>query len=203
MDLYRVIEKRRSVRAFMPDEIEFDKIANIIEAARHAPSAGNLQAWKFIVIWEEKTRHAIAELCVRQEWIAQAPVLIVVCAELEAEKEFYGQRGELYALQSAAAATEHLLLAATKEGLGSCWVGAFQEGQVSRLLEIPDKARPTAIIALGYHEGGVAPMVKKKVEDITFFHKWGNRTSDLIAKKHEYYKYLEKILQKGKALLSK
>jgi nitroreductase len=204
MDLYESIKKRRSIRSFLDKEVEFEKIGNILDAARLAPSAGNLQDWKFILVYKKETREQIAALCPKQEWVAHAPVIIVVCSEIEQDREYYGERGEqLYAIQNAAAATENLLLAATAEGLGSCWVGAFNEPDLKKLLGIPGSARPLTVIGLGYYEGLVDELPRKRLEDITFFHQWGNRTKDMVSKTSEYHTYVSELLEKGKDLLQK
>lgn len=158
----RVIEaivKRSSVRRFKKEPVSRTVIENLLEAARWAPSAGNLQPWFFYVVTDPDLRRCLMLAALKQEFIAEAPVVIVACAEPARSARFYGDRGrELYCLQDTAAATQNILLAATAYGLGSCWVGAFDESRVQHCLGIPPELRPVAIVAIGYP----APSTEKR-----------------------------------------
>lgn len=149
--ILQVIHQRVSVRKYRPDPVPRELIVQLLEAARWAPSAGNLQPWHFYVVTHEERRRCLATAALRQDFVASAPVCIVVCAEPERSARHYGERGRhLYCLQDTAAATQNILLAATALGLGSCWVGAFDEDQVRSCLNIPDRLRPVAIVPVGY-----------------------------------------------------
>ncbi len=149
-DFITVLTTRRSVRAFLPDEIPDAKIAKLVTAATLAPTAGNMQAWYFFMVKHEYLRRKLSELALNQKFIAQAPVVIVVCADLERARAAYRERGEeLYCIQETAAATQNLLLAAHSSGLGACWVGAFDEHAVSELLDLPPRYRPMALVPMG------------------------------------------------------
>lgn len=125
-------------------------IQRLLEAATLAPSAGNLQSWHFVVVRQAQLRADLARAA-GQRFVGLAPVIVVVCADLARIGPYYGLRGrELYCLQDTAAAVENLLLAATALGLGACWVGAFAEGEVSRLLELPRHLRPVALVPVGF-----------------------------------------------------
>lgn len=179
MDCFKAIVMRRSIRKYMDSPVEWDKIGTIVRAGQHAPSSGNLQNWKFIVVTEEAKRKALAEASLQQYWMATAPVHIVVCGIPKWTADFYGTRGErLYSTQNCAAATENMLLTATALGLGSCWVGAFEEEMVRRALGIPSYARPQAIITIGYSDEKVPPPQYYALENITFLEVWGNRIRD-------------------------
>lgn len=150
MDLWTAIERRRSLRRFRRTDISRATVQRIIAAAIRAPSAGNLQPWHFVVVRREEIKHALALAAYGQSFVAEAPVVIVVCAEPERSATGYGTRGsELYCLQDTAAATGHILLAATALGLGGCWVGAFDEGAASRALSLPSHLRPVAMVPIG------------------------------------------------------
>ncbi len=151
MDFWQVLADRYSVRAFDPDvDVSPEQVERLLQAAIQAPSAGNRQPWHFYVVWEEAVRRQLAMAAYGQSFIAQAPVVIVVCADPEQSAARYGQRGRnLYCLQDTAAATEHILLAATALGLGGCWVGAFDEAQAARILRLPPRHRPIAILPIG------------------------------------------------------
>jgi nitroreductase len=151
MDFWQVIESRRSIRRFDPAvDIPPETVERLLSAAILAPSAGNRQPWHFYVVRDPKLREGLAAAAYGQGFISQAPVAIVVCADAEQSVGRYGQRGrELYCLQDTAAAVEHILLTAVALGLGSCWVGAFDEGEAARVLDLPDRHRPVAILPIG------------------------------------------------------
>lgn len=155
MDFWQVIEARHSVRSFDPAvDIPPETVERLLTAAIRAPSAGNRQPWHFYVVRNLATRRALAAAAYGQTFVAQAPLVIVVCADAGQSAGRYGQRGrELYCLQDTAAATEHILLAAVALGLGGCWVGAFDEDQAARALNLPPRHRPVAILPIGKPAG--------------------------------------------------
>ncbi|MBU4265686.1 MAG: nitroreductase family protein [Candidatus Altiarchaeales archaeon] len=151
MELSEAINGRHCIRRFRPDEMEEEKVEGILEAAREAPSAGNLQARDFIVVRDSKKRRELAEAALSQNSVSEAPLVIVVCANPGKSAAKYGSRGEeLYCIQDATAAVQNILLAVHSLGLGACWVGAFDENSVREVLGIPSEIRPVAIIPIGY-----------------------------------------------------
>ncbi|OYT42027.1 MAG: nitroreductase [Candidatus Altiarchaeales archaeon ex4484_43] len=151
MDILDIIKNRRSIRHFSPRDVESDKIDKILEAAKWAPSAGNLQARDLILIKDPKTRDKIATAALNQGFISEAPIVIVVCANRRRSGYRYGRRGELlYCIQDATASIQNMLLMAHSMGLGSCWVGAFDGEKVREILGIPPEVSPVAIIPIGY-----------------------------------------------------
>jgi nitroreductase len=128
-----------------------EHITQILDAGTHAPSAGNIQDWRFVVIKDRGKRIQLAEASMSQMWIADAPVLIVVCTNMDKISERYGDRGrDLYSIQDTAAAVQNMLLAAHALGLASCWIGSFSEDAVTHILKIPEDVRPVAILPIGY-----------------------------------------------------
>lgn len=152
MDVFDAIYGRCSIRSFDSSRSIPDDVLNrILEAATRAPSAGNLQPWRFIVVRDEGVKEDLARAALMQSWITEAPVIVVVCADLDASGVRYGERGRrLYAIQDSAAATMLMLLAAYALGLGACWVGAFDEDSVRKALNLPENIRPLSIVPLGY-----------------------------------------------------
>jgi nitroreductase len=146
-----VIKGRRSIRRFKRGEkVSEEDLRKILEAATYAPSAGNRQPWEFIIVENEDTKNKLAEAAYNQTWITEAPIIIVVCANEERSASRYGERGRtLYCIQDTAAATQNMLLMAHSLGYGTCWVGAFNENEVRRILNIPIGVRPVAIIPIG------------------------------------------------------
>ncbi len=151
MDVFEAIKGRRSIRAFQDKDVPDQLVNRIIEAAQDAPSAGNLQARDFIIIRDKKIKRQLSEAAWGQYFIEEAPVVIVVCANGNRSERRYGLRGRnLYCLMDAAAAVQNLMLAAYALGLGTCWVGAFQDEKVMEILDIPEGIKPIAIIPVGY-----------------------------------------------------
>lgn len=151
METLECIKTRRSVREYEERDVPNDIIGIILEAATFAPSAGNLQPWEFVVVKERKKREALYKASYYQEHVRDAPVVIVVCADLDKASSRYGFRGKnLYCIQDTAAAIQNILLAAHDIGLGTCWVGAFDEEDVKLTLGLPDNLRPVALITIGY-----------------------------------------------------
>jgi nitroreductase len=151
MDLFEAIKNRRSVRAFTDEDVSKEEVEKLIDAARMAPSAGNIQPWKFAVVRKPEIKRKLAEAALNQTFIEEAPVVIVVCANEEESHIGYGKRGvTLYCIQDTAVATQNLLLAAYALGLGSCWVGAFEEEQTKKILNAPPNMRPVAMIPVGH-----------------------------------------------------
>lgn len=150
MECMEAIKGRRSIRKFKDKTVGKEIIQDLLNAARMAPSAGNLQARDLIVVSNKITRHKLTQAAMGQTFIEQAPVVVVVAANIERSSRIYGSRGELYSIQDATASIENILLAAHSMGLGTCWVGAFNEDAVREILGIPDKILPVAIIPVGY-----------------------------------------------------
>ncbi len=152
IDFWQVIKKRKSVRSFdSTREVSDNDIEKMIKAANCAPSAGGIYPTEFMVIKDKERKIELAKAALGQMFIAEAPVVMVVVADLEKSASRYGERGRnLYAIQDAAAATENLLLAAAALGLGTCWVGAFDEREVAKILNLRSRVRPLAIIPIGY-----------------------------------------------------
>lgn len=150
-DVIEAIKERRAVRSYRPEPVPEATIGRLIEAGRCAPSAGNLQPWHFTVVLNEEVRRNLAAASYGQEFLAEAPACLVVSAEPGRSAARYGERGaNLYAIQDTAAAAENILLAATGYGLGTCWVGAFDEEAVRGAAGLGPELRPVALIALGY-----------------------------------------------------
>jgi nitroreductase len=197
MDALECIMTRRSVRKFTEQPIEFDKLAKIVHAGTYAPSAGNLQNFRFILITEKGLLHALYEHCMKQEAIYHAQVAIVVTSEEDQTELMYGLMGKrLYSVQNCAAATENILLAAHALGLGACWIGAFDEDKIRSMLDIEDHARPQAIIALGYPDE--EPVVHKRdLQGFVHFNAYGLKVKDVDFLLRDFSLVWEKELKKG------
>jgi nitroreductase len=150
MELSEAIKGRRSIRAFKQQDVPEETVEKLIDAARHAPSAGNMQPWEFVIAKKPDTKKKLAQAA-NQTFVEEAPVVIVVCANENRSSMGYGYRGKtLYCIQDTAAATQNILLTAYSLGLGACWIGAFNEDEAKRALNAPEGIRPVAIIPVGY-----------------------------------------------------
>jgi nitroreductase len=150
MNVLEAISARCSVRAYLPKPVEPDKLESIVAAATQAPSAGNCQSYIIHVVHNEERRRALAKAAMPQDFVAQAPVVLVFCA-CPAQAARYGPRGEqLFCIQDASIAAAYAQLAATTLGLGTCWVGAFGDEMVAGALHLPDDQRPVVLLSLGY-----------------------------------------------------
>ncbi len=149
MDVLEAINTRRSVRAYAPDAIPADVLGRMQQALRFAPSACNLQPWQFILVTDSSLRRKLAQAAQDQLFMADAPVTVVGCGLPEqAYKSMGGCRSSVEI--DVAIALDHLTLAAVADGLGTCWIGAFDETKVKRLLEVPQNVQVVAITPLGY-----------------------------------------------------
>ena len=156
-----MVRSRRSTRSFSSKVPDREIIEQILEAAIWAPSAGNLQPWIFLVIQGDELKERLVKAALGQRFIAEAPFLIVVCADTLRSTGRYGRRGaELYCIQDTAAATQNMLLTAHSMGLAACWVGAFDENEVQRVLRLSPEIRPVALVPLGFSENH--PMVPSR-----------------------------------------
>lgn len=182
MDVFRAIVERKSIRKFEKREVDDKLIGVILYMATMAPSAGNTQEWNFIVVKEEEIKKKLAKAALDQNFIAEAPVVIVVCADLEKISLRYGKRGELlYSIQDTALAIQNILLSAHALGLGSCFVGAFDEEKVKSILELPDNLRPVAIIPIGYPAEQPEKPRRINFENLTWLNKYGRKLELALA----------------------
>ncbi|MCR4391985.1 MAG: nitroreductase family protein [Candidatus Acetothermia bacterium] len=167
MDVTEAIKRRRSVRKYTGDPVTEDDVRTVLTAAIWAPSAGNAQPWRFIVVRDRALREGLVGAAHGQRFLAEAPLVIVVCADLLRAQRAYGERGvTLYCLQDTAAAIQNMLLAATSLGLGSCWVGAFDEAKASELLGLPSGLRPVALIPLGRFKEPSPPRERRPLTEV-------------------------------------
>lgn len=166
MDVKEAIVKRRSIRRFLDKEIPQEAVDALIEAVRWAPSAGNLQAGRFFFVYDREAKEMLAVAALGQMFIASAPIVVVACEDQERIRH-YGKRGkELYAIQDVAVAVENLMFQGCELGLGSVWVGAFDERQVAHILDLPDHLRPAAIIPVGYPAHQPKPSQRLEMDEV-------------------------------------
>ena len=147
MQFKDVIINRKSIRDYQKTTIEPEKIEYILDCARRAPSWANTQCWRFIVIKDPATIQALSKVSLINRWLKQAPCIIIACADTTIS----GNKNNIdYYTVDVAIAFEHLILAATDQGLGTCWIGGFNEKKIKELLGIPPRVKVVAMTPLGY-----------------------------------------------------
>lgn len=186
-DIIDLIKSRRTIKNFLPKYVSWENISKVLDAGRHAPSCGNIQNWKFIVVIEPNQKIDLAKATYEQYDIAMASALIVVCGEPEKAERYFGVRGErLYTVQNCAAAVENMLLEAHSLGLGAAWIGAFDEETVKSICAIPEEIRPQAIVAVGYPKEVPNKPPKYPLEAVVYFHKWRGKSRDPAKYMNDY-----------------
>ncbi|HID11994.1 MAG TPA: nitroreductase [Candidatus Latescibacteria bacterium] len=169
MEFYEVIRKRSSIRKYQEKPVEEEKLQRILEAARLAPSAANRQPWHFIVVKDPKVKEEL-KAAYRREWFYTAPVIICACGDPSAA--WVRADSVSYLDVDVAIAMEHLILAAAAEGLGTCWIGAFDEQAAKRALCVPDHIKVVAMTPLGYPAEGKRERRRRFLEEIVHYDRW-------------------------------
>lgn len=173
MSILEILKKRRSIRKYKIKNVEKGKILKLLEAARLGPSAANRQPCQFIVVTTKEAREKLKE-SYNENWFVNAPVIIVGCVNpKEAWRRRQGMRVEEYWKVDAAIAMQNLILAATEEGLGTCWIANFDEKAAKNALEIPKAIRVVAMTPLGYpDEEKELVSDRKPLDQFVHYDKW-------------------------------
>ena len=174
MDYFEAVERRVSVRRFRPDPVSREDLLRLLGAARRAPSWKNLQCARFLVVSDPAKRKAVFDAVPEgnpaKKALLAAPAAVLLCADPADSEVFNGMD---YSLVDAAIAFEHLVLAASALGLGTCWVGVYDEAALKRAFGIPAASRVVALTPLGYPEKESAPRPRKEISEIAYFDAWG------------------------------
>jgi len=169
MDVYAAIAARRSVRGYKGDPIPEDKLKRVLEAARLAPSARNRQEWRFVVVSDLGLRQKLVDACNGQDYVLKAPVALVMCST---ENKDVMRCGQKTGTVDVSIAMSYVTLAATAEGLGTCWLGSFIEDKVKAVLGIPAEAMVVAVSPLGVPAESPAARSRKAASEVVSFDKW-------------------------------
>ena len=160
MEFMDVIRARKSTRSYMDKVVEEEKLKQLLEAARLAPSWANRQCWKYIIVNDKEKIKKLAAGIINS-WMKNVKIVIVACAD---PKKSGSKNGMDYYLVDVAISMEHLVLAATNLGLGTCWIGGFDEAKVKKILNIPEKIRVVAMTPVGYPSGnGMRNKISRKI----------------------------------------
>ncbi|MBI5148281.1 nitroreductase family protein [Candidatus Pacearchaeota archaeon] len=174
MEFDEVVARRQSIRHYSSKPVDFSLITEITEAAIHAPTAGNISTTKLVIVSDKELRDKLAAAA-GQEFIAAAPWIIIVCSKNDLVVKNYEERGLMYSRQQAGASIQNMLLKITDLGLASCWIGAFDDNAVKRILHVPDDIEVEAILPVAY-SSKFHPQMKRRKPDlklILFFEQYG------------------------------
>jgi nitroreductase len=169
MEFNELIRKRYSVRAYKPDPIGDEELTRVLEAARLAPTADNRQPFRLIVI-HTKGKEAELKQIYNRDWFVQAPIVICACGV--PSEGWFSRKGKSYTDVDVAIVMDHLILAATELGLGTCWVAAFDVDAAKRILNLPDGVEPILFTPLGYPADQPTPKHRKSLEELVRFEQW-------------------------------
>jgi len=167
-----ILEKRHCTRHFKEKAVSWKDLAKILDSVRFAPCAGGIPTVHIVVIDDKKIIPKIADACLGQTFISQAPYVIVICSDMDQIQRSYGKRADMYAKQQAGASIENIFLKTTELGLSTCWIGAFDENPIKRVLDIPDKVNVEAVMPIGYEMGKEKPKEKIVLRRIVRFNNW-------------------------------
>jgi len=178
MDFNKVIKTRTSIRNFSSKKVNYEKVIDAIESANLAPSPGNLSILKYIIIDNPETIQKIAQAC-QQKFITKAQYIIAVCSDSKQTKIMFDTRTKKYIRQHSGAAIENFLLKITDMGLASCWVGAYSDITIKRILKIPDEIEVEAILPIA-HKSKIKTKQKPKsnLNNLIYFDVWKNKTKE-------------------------
>lgn len=165
MNIFKVIQTRRSIRKYKEDPIPEDVLLRVLETVRLAPSGKNLQPWRFILVKDNVLKEKLAIASAGQFFLAKAPIVIVACGFPENCYSRMGRYMKSWPVD-VAIALEHLILQAQEEGLGTCWIGSFEEKEVKALLRIPENVKVLALTPLGYPDEKPPSRGRKSLEEI-------------------------------------
>lgn len=169
MDFSELIRRRYSVRAYRPDPVEEEKLAQVLEAARLAPTAANRQPFQLIVIHTAGRERDLRRIY-NSKWFVEAPIVICACGL--PKEGWIRQDGLNYTMVDVAIAMDHLILAAAELGLGTCWIGAFNPQAAREVLGLPDDVEPIAFTPLGYPADQPRPKKRKPLEELVRYEHW-------------------------------
>lgn len=179
--MIKAIEDRRSIRKYMNKPVEDEKLLQVLESARLAPSGSNTQPWQIIVVREQENREKVAKASYNQKWMVSAPVHLVCVADIKARLpkskdlyiDEYNKEFEVkQMIRDTSIAIEHMALTATDLGLGTCWIAWFEQKDFRPVLNIPEDKYVVAVLTLGYPDEAPNPRPRKSLEEIVHYEQW-------------------------------
>ena len=178
MEFNEILKRRYSCRSYNNKKVKDDDLNLILNNAILAPNAGNLQAWRFIVVKDDVKREQIATACLQQKWMFQAPIHIIIAADVEYVKKNYGDKDQMYCIQDCTLAASNIILTATSLNLDTCFVSAFDKDMLKRALNIPENIIPYIVITLGYSDNNPEEKKRYNLSNMVFFDNYGSKMND-------------------------
>lgn len=182
MEFQEVVKQRKSIRSYTDQDVSQEQIMALLKLGHKAPTAGNIQPWEFVIVREEANRRAVTDTTFRgnnfdgdlhQEWMMQAPVMIVVCANRDRAYARYKEKAlKTLIYLDVSACVENILLGAVDLGLASCYISGFKEDKLRAVLNLPDSHEAVAVLPIGYANEAGVERPKLKIEDVTVFEKF-------------------------------
>lgn len=169
MNVFTAIQERRSIRKYKDTPVEEEKLEKVLEAARLSPSAKNQQNWKYIVVRKPEIREKLTKEAIGQAFVGEAPIILVCCGT---EPDSIMRCGQPRYTVDVSIATAYMILAAYEQGLGTCWLGSFDENKVKEILDIPEGVRVVSITPLGYPDESPSPRPRKELDEIISYDKF-------------------------------
>ncbi len=194
-DFLSFAQERRSYRRFNKKPVSLEIVADCLLAASFAPSAGDIQPWEFVVVFESKNISAVARACEDQDWVHDAQVLVVVLADYLRAETYHGDVGRAWARDSCCAATQNVLLAAHQRGVGSCWVSSFDADLLQEAIGFPDHVAPVSVVALGYSDELLIEKEVTPLDQFTYFEEYGRARTDESEDMSDYGEVFQRRLQ--------
>lgn len=184
MELEKILSTRRSVRKFKDKKVPKETVVDIIKAGVKAPTAGNMQPWRFLYTFDQKKINQAVDSTYpgnkrdsgnNQDWIRKASVLIIACIDYSDTVGKYGEHGKRAAVQDVSAAVENMVLKTVDLGLATCWTSGFREKELKLVFDVPTDVEVLAILPVGYNDGYHTNPSKKELETIVYKDSYGKK----------------------------
>lgn len=174
MDLDKIILQRHSIQDYQNKDVDHKLIAQILDISKNAPSSGNVQNWRFIIVKDQLKREKIARSCLNQLWMNQAPVHIVICYDDRNIKTLFPKHHKDYSIQNVSIVSTLIILKAAELKLGTCWISIPKPLEMSGLLKLPDYLIPHIVITLGYPKDTYKKTTRNSLDTMTYFEEYSH-----------------------------
>ena len=170
----KIIQGLGTTKNYLDKKIKWDKLTEILDSIRYAPSSGDLQNWKVVVVDDLENKKKLAKFSYDQTWVSKASVVLVVCNDQSEVKRMFKGKADFYSTQSCASGIQNMLLSATSLGIDSAWVRTFNTDRIKSLLNIPEDIKIDALITLGYAKKREEKVRVNELKNVVYFREWGN-----------------------------
>ncbi len=201
MNIDNLIISRHSIRDYQDKDVDYRKIGEILELCRYAPSSGNIQNWRFIIVKDKEKKEKISRSCLDQLWMNQAPVFIVICYDNRNIKVMYQNRYQELSIHNASIIATMIMLKATDLGLGTCWIDVTNPNEISSLVKLPDFIIPSIIITLGYPSETYKKTTRNTINTMAHFEEY--RKKQINTSIFPLSKYIKKAKEKLKSKIKR